>query len=114
MGKVIWIKRGNRLTAIEPKTLQFIEGHRNKCILHFCPNENCNHEKIIQIQSTISFFEKVLFGYGFVRCHRNYLINQSLAKYFCKDNSNISLGKTAIPVAKRQRRAIMNIIKTMS
>jgi len=33
MGKVIWIKRGNRLTAIEPKTLQFIEGHRNKCTL---------------------------------------------------------------------------------
>lgn len=114
MEKVIWIKRGNKLTAIEPKTLQFIEGHRNCCTLHFCPNENCHHERIIQTQSTISFFGKSLVEFGFIRCHRYYLINQNLVKYFCKLNSKIIFGKTSIPVAKRQRSTITNIIKTMS
>lgn len=114
MENAIWIKRENRLTAIDPKTLQYIEGHRNGCMLHFCPNENCHHEKIIKTQSTISFFEKTLFEFGFVRCHRNYLINQSLAKYYCKVDSNITLDKTSIPVAKRQKSAIIKKIKTMS
>jgi len=114
MENAIWIKRENRLTAIDPKTLQYIEGHRNGCMLHFCPNENCHHEKIIKTQSTISFFEKTFLNLGFVRCHRNFLINQSLAKYFCKDNSCIILEKTSIPVAKRQISTIREIIKTMS
>ena len=114
MENAIWIKRGNRVTAIEPKHLQYIEGYRNGCTLHFCPNENCHHEKIIKTQNTISFLEKALNDFGFVRCHRNFLVNQSLAKYFCKDNSCIILDKTSIPVAKRQRSTIRKIIKTMT
>lgn len=114
MENAIWIKRGDRLTAIEPKTLQYVEGYKNGCTLHFCPNENCHHEKIIKTQSTISFFEKALLNLGFVRCHRNYLINKSLVKYFCKNNSCIILEKTSIPVAKRQRSTIRVLIKTMS
>jgi DNA-binding LytR/AlgR family response regulator len=114
MENAIWIKRGVRLTAIEPKTLQYVEGYKNGCTLHFCPNENCHHEKVIKTHSTISFFEKALLNLGFIRCHRNYLINQNLVKYFCKVNSKIIFGKTSIPVAKRQRSAITSIIKTMS
>lgn len=114
MENSIWIKRGNRLTAIEPKILQYIEGYRNGSTLYFCPNENCQHESVMHTQSTISFFEKVLIEFGFVRCHRNYLINQNLVKFCCKDSSNVILGSTLIPVAKRRRSTIRKIIKTMS
>ncbi|HUX53263.1 MAG TPA: LytTR family DNA-binding domain-containing protein [Williamwhitmania sp.] len=104
MGGRIWVKRGIHLTSIELGKVIYIEGDKHGCTFHLLSNSDhqthCGGRKT---HGTLSFLEKALNQHGFIRCHRNYIINPSLANNFCRHKSCIEVDGITIPVARRKK-----------
>lgn len=100
---MFWIKRGKRITAVNPAGILYIKGSKYGCYLFYRSSNNSFNGKIIISSSTLSYFENVLKSHGFFRCHRNYLANTLLIDDYCMEKSIISIGQQIIPVSKRKK-----------
>ncbi len=103
MDNIFWIKRGKRITAVNPAGILYIKGSKYGCHLFYRFSNNSFNGKTIISSSTLSYFENVLKSHGFLRCHRNYLVNPLLIDDYCMEKSIISIGRQIIPVSKRKK-----------
>lgn len=112
MGDCIWVKRGTHLTSIELDKVIYVKGDKHCCTFHLGHSADDQTQRGgRKTHETLSFIEATLNRYGFIRCHRNYIINPAFAGNFCRHTSCIEVDGITIPVARRRRHEIRRCLK---
>jgi two-component system LytT family response regulator len=111
----IWVRHTIGIIAVIPTDIMYVEGNRYGCTLCFCKKTNLDKPKTIITKNTLTVFEKELYAFGFIRCHRNFIINPRLIGNFIPEGSYILLNDdTKIPVSKRKKYLIINLINQLN
>lgn len=108
----IWIKQKKKVISVDLSSVLFIKG--DKCGCTFFVKLKDNDKSLInkvRTHNTISTTETLMKRYGHIRCHRNFIINPILAVNFCKQTSTISIEGVDIPVSRRKRKEVENILQ---
>ena len=59
---------------------------------------------------SVRFLEKLLKEYGFVRCHKSYLVNNEKVEYFCSATKVLSVCRIILPVAVRKSSKVFSFL----
>ena len=110
MNNIFWIKRGNKITAVKPAKILYIKGNKYGCCIYFYPSNKSSTRKTIISSGTLIYFENILKIYGFIRCHRNYLVNPLLIEEYCIEKSSICIGRQIVPVSKRKKSILLRFV----
>jgi len=111
----IWVKHALGFVAIRPIDILYVKGHKYGSSLCFCDKFNFNKTRTILSKNTITLFEEELKIYGFIRCHRNYLVNSLIIDSYSSNESAVFLNENIkIPVSKRRKKYLVNQSKICS
>ena len=87
--------------AVPLEHIAYIEGHKRECTVHRWPPY---HTDPIAAAANIGETAKSLRNFGFIQCHRNYIVSPKSLRWFSDEHIRLMHGKS-IPVSpKRLRR----------
>lgn len=111
----IWVRHTMGILAVIPTDIMYVEGKKYGCTLCFCIKNSRGKPKSVITKNTLTTFEKELNAFGFIRCHRNFIINPRVVENYIPEGSYILLNdETKIPVSKRKQNLIINLINQLN
>jgi two-component system LytT family response regulator len=106
----IWIRHILGFIAITPRELIYVKGYKGGSTIHLSTENNLNNIRTIHTDLTISVMERELNAFGFIRCHRNFLINPMFITFYRPKEYIIKINdRICIPVARRKHATIKKL-----
>lgn len=101
INKHLFIRTRNKLIKLDPAAIIYAEAQSNYTLV------KTMHEQYM-LSTTLGVIEEKLVPFGFFRLHRSYLAN--ISKIDAIEEDHVVIGGTQIPVSKKQKQDLLNLI----
>jgi two-component system LytT family response regulator len=105
--KRIALPTADKINYIEINQIVKCQGEANYTKVHMCNGE----EQLVS--KPLVDYEEILADYGFIRCHKSYLVNVSHIQSFVKSDGGylIMSDRSTVPVSRRKKELVLNELK---
>jgi two-component system, LytTR family, response regulator LytT len=104
--EAIYFRYNGKRECISIQNIVYIESDRVYSIIIFTGDDF----KSRKLCHSIRVFEEQLNDYGFIRCHRSYLVNLNKVINFCSRTRIISSPRGNLPISVRKSTRIFSVL----
>ncbi len=96
---IIQLRADRKIHQVNIQDICYVEGLKDYLKIHF------DNREMLIIKETLSGIHKMLIPYGFIRCHKSYIVPVSKVKAFNADG--IELEKRIIPIGRSFKEKVL-------